>query len=126
MFCTTLRRRPEFAPILPSLTSSQSPKWQGTSTLNLKIIDKTNCYKEKSLDSYDIALPLPRGNTKPDLYRLLLLSESDIEPISRIERLCHITGGRQIGVVFLLKEQFTKGNGMMAYLNLQARFVHTC
>lgn len=124
MFCTNLRKRPEFAPILPSLLSSKAPQWRGSSPL-LSQTRKTNPHPEKTLETHDIALSLPRGDTQPDYFRLLLLSASDSEPLERIERIFHLTGGRQVGVVFLLKEQFSKGkrNGMVAYLNLQARFV---
>lgn len=110
MFSTTLRKRPEFAPILSHLLSSKSPLW-----------------REESLEAHDIALPLPRktNESNPESFRLLLLSESDgfDETRARIDRLCCATGEKQVGVMFLLREQFSgngMGSGMTAYLKIQA------
>ncbi|KAF4628153.1 hypothetical protein G7Y89_g9995 [Cudoniella acicularis] len=40
--------------------------------------------------------------------------------MARIERLYHQTGGRQVGIVFLLQEESPSSNGTIAYMDLQA------
>ncbi|CAG8950344.1 hypothetical protein HYFRA_00006837 [Hymenoscyphus fraxineus] len=83
---------------------------------------------ENDLETCDIKLPLPRNRQEdaPQFYRFLLLSAIDVQPpaqaMVRIERLFHQTGGHHVGIIFLLQEK-TRGNGMGAYLSLQASLV---
>jgi hypothetical protein len=81
---------------------------------------------EKSLVTHDIALPSSRTGGRVG-FRLLLLSTSDLRPPqdgwSRIERFLHLTGGRDVGIVFLLQETSSSENGIIPYMELQARYV---
>jgi len=43
--------------------------------------------------------------------------------MARIERLYHLTGGRQVGIIFLLQEKSPNGSGTIPYMNLQCRLV---
>ena len=83
--------------------------------------------KEKSLETYHIAVPVPRRNDRSSQVRMLLLSASDLrspdDGLARIERLYHLDGGHHVGIVFLLNERGGKENGMIAYMELQARCV---
>ncbi|KAL2072598.1 hypothetical protein VTL71DRAFT_11941 [Oculimacula yallundae] len=109
MFCTCLRKRPEWASVPKTLLSSKSARWE-----------------EKSLNTYDIAIPLPqsRHDLPRTLFHLLALSPSDLEdPASstaRVQHLYHHTGGQNVGILFLLNEKTPKTDGTIAMMNLQA------
>jgi len=81
-------------------------------------------FSEQTLETHDIAIPIPQGDQK-EFFRILLLSSSDLQhPASstdRIQRLYHQTGGRHVGIVFLLNETTQSGNGTVSLMNLQAR-----
>ncbi|CZR50982.1 uncharacterized protein PAC_00857 [Phialocephala subalpina] len=57
------------------------------------------------------------------MFNIVLLSAHDMQPpaneVARVERLYHKTGGRDIGVIFLLKENPQHGNGTTAFIELQ-------
>ncbi|TVY45122.1 hypothetical protein LOCC1_G002608 [Lachnellula occidentalis] len=106
-FCTSLRKRIEWADIPAKLLAEQQLRWQ-----------------EQSLETHDLAIQVPRHNREHrELFRLLLLSASDLEhpgtAMTRIERLYHQTGGRKVGIIFLLQEKSPNGNGTISYMNLQ-------
>ncbi|KAG4438176.1 hypothetical protein IFR05_006344 [Cadophora sp. M221] len=111
MFCTSLRKRSEWATVPSTLLSSQNPRW-----------------KEKSLKTHDIAIPVPqfKHDESRTLFFLLALSSSDLQdPASAMERIQHLyhhTGGRNAGILFLLNEKTPKGNGTIAMMNLQVRY----
>jgi hypothetical protein len=54
-----------------------------------------------------------------------LLSAADLSPSqdgwTRIERLSHLTGGDNVGIVFLLQQTSPGENGIVPYMDLQAR-----
>ena len=60
-----------------------------------------------------------------EFFRMILLSSSDLQPLAtamaRIERLYHSSGGRYVGVVFLLNEKSPKSDGTMDFMTIQAR-----
>jgi hypothetical protein len=82
---------------------------------------------EQTLQTHDLAIPLPQyeQGDQREFFRLILLSSSDLQPpkaeMDRIERLYHQTGGRHVGIVFLLQENAHIGNGTIAFMKLQAR-----
>jgi hypothetical protein len=85
-----------------------------------------NLTSEQTLENHDMAIPVPRHKgDHQEFFRLLLLSPADIQPLepamARIERLYHQTGGRQVGIVFLMQEKSSGGNGTISYMNLQSR-----
>ncbi|KAA6415925.1 MAG: hypothetical protein FRX48_00644 [Lasallia pustulata] len=114
MFCTSLRQRPEWAPIIPDLYSCTSFQ-----------------FRETTLETHDLALPLhsASGIGTPRL-RVLLLSPSSIEAsnrtatTTRIERFSTLTGGDSIAIVFLLHlpkpQPSPQHSGLHAYMTLQA------
>ncbi|TVY42300.1 hypothetical protein LSUB1_G001054 [Lachnellula subtilissima] len=107
LFCTSLRKRSEWAAVPAKLLAEQQVRWQ-----------------EQSLETHDLAIQVPRHNSDHrEVFRLLLLSASDVErpgtAMSRIERLYHQTGGRQVGIIFLLQEKSPNGNGTIPYMNIQ-------
>lgn len=81
--------------------------------------------EELSLETHDIAIPLPQTlqQNPKEFFRLLLLSSTDIQPpekpLARIERL-YQAGGKHVGVVFLLHENDSQGGGTRAFMSLQA------
>ncbi|TAQ86048.1 hypothetical protein B7494_g5628 [Chlorociboria aeruginascens] len=105
MFCSSLRKRPEWASLPATLLSSSNPRWQ-----------------EQSLETHDLAIPIPTLQQEKGLFHVLLLSSEDIQPsgdsMPRIERLYHQFGGCHVGIVFLL-EQTSKGT--VSLMNLQIR-----
>ncbi|TEY85190.1 hypothetical protein BOTCAL_0016g00440 [Botryotinia calthae] len=106
MFCSSLRKRQEWA-LLPSiLLMEQMPKW-----------------KETTLNTHDISLPMQSKTGEEELFRVLLLSSSDMQPMSnisaRIERLYHQTGGRNVCIIFLLREKGGDDNGLQEFMDLQ-------
>ncbi|CZT49890.1 uncharacterized protein RSE6_10792 [Rhynchosporium secalis] len=108
MFCTSLRKRPEWASVPTTLLSSQTLRWE-----------------EKSLKTYDIAIALPqsRHDSTLTLFHLLALSPSDLQDqalsMARIQHLYHHSGGQNVGIIFLLNEKSSKVNGTIAMMNLQ-------
>ncbi|PQE11634.1 OPA3 family protein [Rutstroemia sp. NJR-2017a WRK4] len=70
-----------------------------------------------------MAIPVPRVNqSHQEYFRILLLSSVDLDPsvavMDRVERLYHQTGGRNVGIIFLL-QTIGKSNDTTAYLKLQ-------
>ncbi|PVH85833.1 hypothetical protein DL98DRAFT_511366 [Cadophora sp. DSE1049] len=112
MFCTSLRKRPEWATVPNTLLSSQKPRWG-----------------EQSLTTHDLAIPIPNRDGSLDTFLFLALSPSDIQPpasaMARIQHLYHHTGGRNVGIVFLVNEQTPKGNGTIALMHLQVGIFST-
>jgi hypothetical protein len=60
-----------------------------------------------------------------EYFRMILLSISDLQPLTtamaRIERVYHCSGGKYVGVVFLLNEKSPRINGTVDFMNLQAK-----
>jgi hypothetical protein len=84
-------------------------------------------FLEQTLKTHDLAIPLPQyqQGDQQDFFRLILLSSADLQAptaeMARIERLYHQTGGRHVGIVFLLQENASIGNGTEVFMKLQAR-----
>ncbi|EKD15551.1 hypothetical protein MBM_06179 [Drepanopeziza brunnea f. sp. 'multigermtubi' MB_m1] len=116
MFCTSLRKRVEWATVPSTLLASQAPKW-----------------KEQTLTTHDLAIPIPLPKTHQrdalETFLLLALSPTDLldQPatMSRIQRLYHHTGGRNVGILFLLNGKTLKSNGTVAFMNLQLTLLKT-
>ncbi|TGO84909.1 hypothetical protein BPOR_0452g00080 [Botrytis porri] len=113
MFCSSLRKRQQWASLPSILLKEKMPKW-----------------KEKTLNTHDISLPMQSKTGEQELFRVLLLSSSDMQPIAnlsaRIERLYHQTGGRNVGIIFLLREKDgNEDNGLKEFLNLQISLMST-
>lgn len=108
MFCSSLRKRPGFASLPATLLSLQNPKW-----------------KESNLESHDLGIPVPLPSDKHHMFNIFLLSGHDMQPpmnaVARVERLYHKTGGRDLGVIFLLQENPPHGNGTTAFMELQMK-----
>ena len=70
-------------------------------------------------------MPRPGQPDQKEYIQLILLSSSDLQPLApamaRIERLYHSSGGRHVGVIFLLNEKSPKSNGIIDFMNLQTR-----
>ncbi len=77
---------------------------------------------------WDLAMEIPQlhQDDARESFLLLLLSPTDLRmdgnAMARIERLYHHNGGRNIGILFLLREKTPQGNGTIAFMNLQARY----
>ncbi|KAK7969520.1 hypothetical protein PG996_002037 [Apiospora saccharicola] len=104
-FCTSIRKRPDWAPLVPALLQGNTPRW-----------------REKPLQSHDVAMPLSpiEGPTKSVL-RVILLCPHDVgldATRQRIERLYHLDGGQHVAIVFLVK-QGRSGSASGALMNLQ-------
>ncbi|KAH9815679.1 hypothetical protein Tdes44962_MAKER00925 [Teratosphaeria destructans] len=96
MFCTSLRHRPAFAPVIPILQTAN-----GLSLL------------ESKLTTHDLSLPFSPtiGTTTASTrhHRFLLLSPSCVvndakleETLERTHRFASLTGGQDLAIVFLL------------------------
>ena len=74
------------------------------------------------IETHDLAIPIPPQN---DIFRLILISSADIQCpgnyMDRIERLYHQTGGRHVGIVFLVRDAISRENGMRSLMTLQAK-----
>ncbi|KAK8125491.1 uncharacterized protein PG998_001250 [Apiospora kogelbergensis] len=91
-FCASIRKRPDWAPVVRALLQSSTPRW-----------------KEKLLQSHDVAMPFPpmNGGPKPPVLRAILLCPHDVGTVStrqRIERLYHLDGGQHMAIVLFMKE----------------------
>ena len=125
MFCASLRKREEWAPVPSTLLSQQRPKWKGT-MVNAVVRSHGSHSPEQELETHDLAIPLPQRQKEPkDVFRLLLLSSVDIQPpeksLARIERL-YQAGGKNVGIIFLLHEKESKHGGTGAFMRLQAMY----
>jgi len=78
---------------------------------------------ERELNTHDLALPIPLGGTQDGLFRLIVMSSTDLKPqaqyMERVERLYHQTGGRDVGIVFLMDETSSE-QGVRNLMLLQA------
>ncbi|KAI3397874.1 hypothetical protein diail_10275 [Diaporthe ilicicola] len=106
MFCTSLRRRKEWAPVLSRLLQNRDPK-----------------FRESKLDTHDVNLPLPSPGAPGTRYlRFLLLSSTDQDPAARrqrIERLENQSGGSDAAVIWLMGE----GGDQSSYLQFQIELI---
>ncbi|KAJ0121550.1 hypothetical protein J7T55_008714 [Diaporthe amygdali] len=106
MFCTSLRRRKEWAPVVPRLLQNRNPK-----------------FREGKLDTHDVNLPLPSPGAPGTRYlRFVLLSSADQDSTARrqrIERLENQSGGSDAAVVWLMGE----GGDQSSYLQFQIELV---
>ncbi|VUC36139.1 unnamed protein product [Clonostachys rosea] len=103
MFCSTLRRRRDWAPALSRFANVGPMRW-----------------KETQLQGHDIAFPVePRaGQQRVVTFRSILLASDEVnatETKEKIERLCNLNGGRNIAVILLLKGE----DAMVAFMRLQ-------
>ncbi len=127
MFCTSLRKRPQWASLPALLLSQQQHRWQGKSTSQTFFGVATYKTPEKLLQTHDLAIPLPRAHEQyqQGFFLLLLLSAADVlSPASamvRIERLYHQEGGQHVGIIFLLQGEGATHNATVSFMNLQAR-----
>ncbi|KAK6842413.1 hypothetical protein PG990_005644 [Apiospora arundinis] len=104
-FCTSIRKRPDWAP-LPALLQNSNPRW-----------------KEKPLQSHDVAMPYRpmNGDSKPPVLRAILLCPQDVGTDAtrqRIERLYHLDGGQHVAIVFFMK-QSRPGSALASLMELQ-------
>ncbi|KAK7599971.1 hypothetical protein V3481_001533 [Fusarium oxysporum f. sp. vasinfectum] len=87
MFCSSLRKRREWAPAVHSLTTSSST------------------WKESNLEACDITFPVPVSNSPPATFRAIVSSLSELqssEGKARMARLLLMNGGEHIAVILLL------------------------
>ncbi|KAF6834086.1 hypothetical protein CMUS01_06309 [Colletotrichum musicola] len=105
MWCSSLRKRPEWAPAVRVLP------------------DVVPRIKEGKLNSHDIALPTGQHNGhKPRILRLLLLSQNDLGTRVTEERLDHLyslQGGQDVAAIVLLSRSGEGKDPMEAFMKLQ-------
>ncbi|KAK1955908.1 hypothetical protein LY78DRAFT_707935 [Colletotrichum sublineola] len=109
MFCSSLRKRPEWIPAIPLLAGS---------TLRLQ---------ESRLSTHDLALPLPQQQQQGRFLRLVLLSPKDVGAAAteeRLERLFNLDGGRDAAVIFLLDQEGQRTNPTEAFMTLQINILN--
>ena len=128
MFCSSLRKRREWAQVPSSLLAQQEPRWKGSPTYKSRFeCTLLTTHLELHLETHDLALPLPQrySQNQQEWFRLLLFSPSDTHPesnyMARIERLYHLTGGSRIGIVFLLRDSGSQEDGTRTLMTLQLR-----
>ncbi|UKZ62754.1 uncharacterized protein TrAtP1_003987 [Trichoderma atroviride] len=116
MFCSSLRKRKEWAQLVPALSRSTAPGWKG----NLKAIG-TRCRASKvgeltfqpipletNLHGHDVAFALPPQSEDHEprvSFKLILLSSEEAktaEVEARIERLSMLNGGQKVAIMLLL------------------------
>ncbi|KAF7906403.1 hypothetical protein EAF00_000682 [Botryotinia globosa] len=106
MFCSSLRKRQQWVSLPSTLLMEKMPKW-----------------KETTLNTHDISLPMQSKTGEQEFFRFLLLSSIDMQTIvdlsARVERLYHQTGGRNVGIIFLLREEGSNDNGLKEFMDLQ-------
>ncbi|POR38228.1 Uncharacterized protein TPAR_01573 [Tolypocladium paradoxum] len=105
MFCSSLRKRREWAAVVPTLARSASPGWKG----------------QTRLETHDIAFPVPSHGGRGQLYRVVLLSTSQVgtpEARDRVERLSLLDGRGKVAVIHLLADK----DGMAAFMKLQMEY----
>lgn len=127
MFCTSLRKRLQWASVPALLLSQQQHRWQGSFTSLILVGAPTYKALEKLLQTHDLAVPLPKAHEQyqQGFFLLLLFSTTDVQSpasaMARIERLYHQEGGQHVGIIFLLQGEGSNINGTVSFMSLQAR-----
>ncbi|KAI0482898.1 hypothetical protein GGR56DRAFT_213477 [Xylariaceae sp. FL0804] len=92
LICRSMRRRPDWASLPSALALGHHASW-----------------KEMDLTTHDVALPIPTRREDPSrVLRVVCLSPQQVgSELSRrrVERLCHLNGGRDVAVVLLLGQR---------------------
>lgn len=128
MFCSSLRKRRDWALVPSNLLAQQQPRWKGSRLAEESRGFPADDSLEETLETHDLAFPVPQRHPQEGRrwFRLLLLTSADIQPpsnhMARIERLYHQTGGLDVGIVFLLRDNNTQENGTKAFMALQLRY----
>ena len=130
MFCTSLRRRPSFAPVISKLTGPQNLGLKGMAPLAKETWLRTlTGQPESQLNTHDLALPIaanadPKRSSLTATRRLRVLlfspsattSEKLQQTVERIRRFAALTGGQDLAIVFLLNPPkdtfFTSAKGL--------------
>ncbi|KAI5927776.1 hypothetical protein F4810DRAFT_706519 [Camillea tinctor] len=112
LICSSMRKRPDWASLTAALLRSN--------TTNTR-------WRESKLDTHDVAMPLPTPDaSSPRVLRTILVSPHDVgsdATRARIERLYHLNGGRDVAVVFLLKQYAGYESPMAMLMKLQIELV---
>ncbi|KAM0252557.1 hypothetical protein ACHAQJ_007640 [Trichoderma viride] len=92
MFCSSLRQRKDWAPVIPALARSTSLGW-----------------KETNLHGHDVAFALaPQSQHQPGgFFKIILVSPEEAksaEAKTRIERLSMLDGGRNVAIIHVLEK----------------------
>ncbi|KAI1827977.1 hypothetical protein F4861DRAFT_236283 [Xylaria intraflava] len=112
LICSSLRKRPDWTSLPPLLLASG---------------DVCGKWKEAQLDTHDVAVPLRTpGPFSQRVFRALFMSPRDVGSVkssSRIERLYHVNGGRDVGIVFLLQHEDGQQSAVASFMTLQLQLV---
>ncbi|KAI1870280.1 hypothetical protein JX265_006450 [Neoarthrinium moseri] len=112
MICSSLRKRPDWASVVPALLQSPNPpRW-----------------KEARLETHDLALPLSLPGQPSHLaFRAIFLAPSDIgshETHKRTERLFNLNGGRYVAIVLLMRQmEGVQESNSSAMMRLQLELI---
>ncbi|KAL7909678.1 hypothetical protein GGI35DRAFT_393023 [Trichoderma velutinum] len=91
MFCSSLRQRKDWAPVVPAVSRAIGSGW-----------------KETTLDGYDVSFALaPHIKHHQSFFKILLLSSEEAKTAAakaRIERLSMLDGGKNVAVMLLLEQ----------------------
>ena len=86
----------------------------------------TGITAEKTFKTHDIAIPIRAGGEQGNDVRMLLLSAADMQSPEngwkRIEKLYHLYGGHNVGIVFLVGGKEATEGGVHDYMELQAKY----
>lgn len=132
MFCTSLRRRNEWIPVVSLLLQNKEPKLRGTEERLSNFVQVrvcsilTNMHAESKLDTHDINLPLPSPRNAPGTryLRFILLSSADHDVptrLQRTERLQALSGGSDAAVVWLMEKG---ADAASSFMRFQLRYVN--
>lgn len=116
MFCSSLRKRKEWAQLVPALSRSTYPGWKGklkaigTRYRSSKVgeLKPRSIPLETSLQSHDVAFALPPQSQHHQprvFFKLILLSSEEAktaEVKTKIERLSMLNGGQKVAIMLLL------------------------
>ncbi|KAI0125895.1 hypothetical protein BJ170DRAFT_685140 [Xylariales sp. AK1849] len=110
LICSSTRKRPDWASLVPALLQDNTLRW-----------------KETSLETHDITIPLPAaaGLSPHSVFRAILLSPTSIgldDTSRRIERLFNLNGGQYVAIV-LLMVRHGQENSTAVLMRLQLELV---
>ncbi|KAI2635916.1 hypothetical protein GGS21DRAFT_489631 [Xylaria nigripes] len=113
LICSSLRKRLDWASLPPSLLSMSS--------------NECGKWKEADLNTHDVAVPLCTPTTSSQrIFRAIFMSPQDVASArssSRIERLYHVNGGQDVGIIFLLQHEDGRNNAVASLMELQLQLV---
>ncbi|KAI1818427.1 hypothetical protein GGS20DRAFT_528573, partial [Poronia punctata] len=113
--------------LVVSSSLRKSPNWAKLSRILLQSNNGDGSWRESNLEAHDVAIPIPAASADSRrVFRAIFMSPRDVgtaEGARRIEHLYHLSGGRDVSIVFLLKSDGEQQNAAATLMTLQLQLM---